>query len=303
MKIRLLFLSMLALVFLITCSLLLSTPGQAAVKNFVVSKFKEYSPIPILVKDGPYPVLSAQAVLALDLSSGVSLYEKEPDRKQLPASTTKIVTALVAMDFYKDDVVLEVKNVKIDGQKMGLQNGEKMTVKDLLYGLLVYSANDAAEVFAQNYPGGRDAFIAAMNAKANDLNLTETEFVNPTGLDGNGIYTTARDLARVAEVAMKDPRFAEIVGTKEKIVQDITGKLVHKLQNVNVLLGKVDGVLGVKTGWTENARENLVTYYEKDGKKIMIVVLGSQDRFGETEELLSWINTSYDWQPVRLELY
>jgi D-alanyl-D-alanine carboxypeptidase (penicillin-binding protein 5/6) len=294
---------MLALVFLITCSLLLSTPGQAAVKNFVVSKFKEYSPIPILVKDGPYPVLSAQAVLALDLNSGVSLYEKEPDRKQLPASTTKIVTALVAMDFYKDDVVLEVKNVKIDGQKMGLQNGEKMTVKDLLYGLLVYSANDAAEVFAQNYPGGRDAFIAAMNAKANDLNLTETEFVNPTGLDGNGIYTTARDLARVAEVAMKDPRFAEIVGTKEKIVQDITGKLVHKLQNVNVLLGKVDGVLGVKTGWTENARENLVTYYEKDGKKIMIVVLGSQDRFGETEELLSWINTSYDWQPVRLELY
>jgi D-alanyl-D-alanine carboxypeptidase len=93
------------------------------------------------------------------------------------------------------------------------------------------------------------------------------------------------------------------VGTKEKVVQDISGSVVHKLQNINELLGKVDGVLGVKTGWTENARENLVTYYEKDGKKIMIVVLGSQDRFGETEELLTWINGSYVWEPVRLELY
>jgi len=289
MKLKLFFLSIVAFVFLVSCGLLLSTPGQAAVKNFAVSKIKEFSPIPILISDDPYPVVSAQAVLAVDLNSGVSLYEKEPNKKLLPASTTKMVTALVAMEFYKDDVVLEVKNIKVDGQKMGLQNGEKMTVKDLLYGLLVYSANDAAEVFAQNYPGGRDAFIKAMNDKAKELGLTDTEFVNPTGLDGNGIYTTAKDLSIIASEAMKDPRFAKIVGTKETVVQDISGK--------------VDGVLGVKTGWTENARENLVTYFEKDGKKIMIVVLGSQDRFGETEELISWINNSYMWQPVRLELY
>ncbi len=303
MKLKLFFLSIVAFVFLVSCGLLLSTPGQAAVKNFAVSKIKEFSPIPILISEDPYPVVSAQAVLAVDLNSGVSLYEKEPNKKLLPASTTKMVTALVAMEFYKDDVVLEVKNIKVDGQKMGLQNGEKMTVKDLLYGLLVYSANDAAEVFAQNYPGGRDAFIKAMNEKAKELGLTDTEFVNPTGLDGNGIYSTAKDLSIIASEAMKDPRFAKIVGTKETVVQDITGKVVHKLQNINELLGKVDGVLGVKTGWTENARENLVTYFEKDGKKIMIVVLGSQDRFGETEELISWINNSYMWQPVRLELY
>jgi len=255
---------------------------------------KSFTPIPVLSDEA-----GARAALAVDLNSGINLYEKDPVRPLLPASTTKIVTALVAMDFYEPQTPLIVGKVNVEGQKMGLMAGEVITVEDLLYGLLVYSANDAAEVLAANFPGGRDTFIAAMNLKAKQLHLDDTYFSNPSGLDGNGHVSTARDLIRVAEVAMRNENFKKIVGTKEKEVSSLDGKIKHRLVNINELLGKVDGVLGVKTGWTENARENLVTYLERDGKRIMIALLASQDRFGETEELINWIFNNYHWQPVQ----
>jgi len=255
---------------------------------------------PVTSGNNPFPVVSAQAVLAVDLTTGTTLYAKDPDKKLLPASTTKILTALVAMDYYYDDQILEVKDIRVEGQKMGLKQGEMIRVKDLLDGLLVYSANDAAEVLAQNYGYGRDDFIAAMNRKARELHLDSSVFANPTGLDTNGdaIASTARDLIKVAEVAMQNPEFAGIVGTKEITVASVDGKINHKLANLNELLGKVPGVLGVKTGWTESARENLVTYVDRDGHKVMLAVLGSQDRFGETEELIDWIFANYSWQAV-----
>jgi D-alanyl-D-alanine carboxypeptidase (penicillin-binding protein 5/6) len=164
---------------------------------------------------------------------------------------------------------------------------------------LIYSANDAAEVLAANYDGGREAFVQAMNEKANELNLINTHFENPTGFDGGRHFSTARDLIRVAIVAMQNPRFSNIVKQKEKVVASIDGAIKHKLISTNQLLSEVDGVKGVKTGWTENARENLVTYIERDGKRIMIALLGSQDRFGETKELISWIYNNYEWQEVK----
>ena len=182
---------------------------------------------------------------------------------------------------------------------MGLFQGEQITVENLLYGLLVFSANDAAEALALNYPGGYGAFIEAMNAKAKDLSMLNSYFLNPAGLDGSTQITTAEDLIRVSEVAMKNPEFAKIVGTKGVGFADTTGNIKYNLKNINELLGVVPGVLGVKTGWTENARENLVTYVERDGHKIMIAVLGSQDRFGETKELINWIFANYQWQEVK----
>lgn len=295
---NLLFLTILSFVFIATSAIALSI-NEEMIKEEETSSQKVFSPLPVLLGSESFPIISAQAALAVDLASGVTLYEKEPDKQLLPASTTKIVTALVAMEYYPPDSVLEVKDPGIDGQKMGLIRGEKMKASDLLYGLLVFSANDAAETLAQNFPGGRDLFVAAMNLKAKELHLEETHFQNPTGLDGTSHVTTARDLIRVATVAMENPEFARIVGTREKIVKSENGKIVHRLTNINELLGVVDGVLGVKTGWTENARENLVTYLERDGKKIMIVLLGSQDRFGETKELIDWIFTSYLWQEVK----
>lgn len=297
MKHKLLYLSLLSFVFIASSAISLSGSSRFKPISYALEE-KTFTPKPELSKDNPYPVLSAQSALVIDIDSGISLYEKNPDKPLLPASTTKIITALVAMDSLPDDLIIEIKLGKVEGQKMGLTNGEKISVNDLLYGLLVYSANDAAEALAQAYPGGREAFIDAMNEKARALHLSNSTFNNPTGLDGNGHYTTARDLTRVSQVAMRLPRFSEIVGTKEKVVRSVNG-VVHKLFNINELLGKVRGVLGVKTGWTENARENLVTYVERDGKKVMIVLLASQDRFGETTELIDWVYDSYTWKEVR----
>jgi len=294
-----LFFVMLAFVFVSTSALAIN--GDIKILPAKTPKpVKSFVPIPILSENSGFPVISAQAALAIDLASGISLYEKNPDSALLPASTTKIVTALVALDSYSLDTVLKAGNVKIDGQKMGLRFGEEMRVEDLLYGLLVFSANDAAEVLAQGYPEGREAFVDAMNAKARQLSLENTKFYNPSGIDGNGHVTTARDLIRVSEVAMRNPEFAKIVGTKSMTVKSIDGKIAHRLTNINELLGKVDGVMGVKTGWTEYARENLVTYLERDGHQIMIALLGSQDRFGETTELIDWIFENYEWEEVRL---
>jgi serine-type D-Ala-D-Ala carboxypeptidase (penicillin-binding protein 5/6) len=169
---------------------------------------------------------------------------------------------------------------------------------------LVYSANDAAETLAQNFPGGYDAFISAMNLKANELSMANSHFENPIGLDGDTQRSTARDLVRVSEVAMRNPEFAKIVGTKNKVVSDVSEKFIHNLKNVNELLGVVPGVMGVKTGWTEGARENLVTYLVRENHdgathKIMIALLGSQDRFGETREIIDWIFNNYNWNEVK----
>ncbi len=297
------FLFLVMMTFIFVSSSALSLSGQLTkfveVLPKIVKAEKHFPEIPVLSSTSLFPTFSAQGVMAVDLTSGISLYEKNTDNPLLPASTTKIVTALVALDTYPLDQVLTVGKVKVDGQKMGLFTGEEMKVEDLLYGLLVYSANDAAEVFAQNYPGGYDAFIVAMNIKARELSMDHSNFENPVGLDGINQITTAKDLVRVSEVAMRNPEFSKIVGTKEIIVHDVTGKYSHNLKNINQLLGSVPGVLGVKTGWTENARENLVTYMERNNHKIMIVVLGSQDRFGETKELIDWIFSNYKWEEVK----
>jgi D-alanyl-D-alanine carboxypeptidase len=203
------------------------------------------------------------------------------------------------MDAYKPDQILTIpQGIKVEGQKIGLFSGEQFRFEDLLEALLVYSANDAAMALALNYPGGYDSFVSAMNQKAKDLSMVNSNFENPVGLDSAGQTTTAKDLLRVSEVAMRNPVFARIVGLKTVDITDITGKNKYHLSNVNKLLDSVPGVAGIKTGWTENARENLVTYIERDGHKLIIVVLGSQDRFGETKELIDWIFASYEWQNV-----
>lgn len=295
---------MLCFVFISTSALSITGQTISPIDEIIpvkASPRKDFPPIPVLGVSNNYPVLSAQGVLATDLISGIALYEKNADAPLLPASTTKIITALVALDTYPLDLVHTVPfGVNVEGQKMGLYKGEQITTENLLYGLLVYSANDAAYTLAANYPGGYSAFVDAMNDKATDLSMQNTSFDNPIGLDGNSQRSTARDLILASEVAMRNHVFAKIVGTSEIVVSDVTGKYIHKLKNLNLLLGSVPGVTGVKTGWTESARENLVTFVERDGHKIMITLLGSQDRFGETKELIDWIFANYIWEPVEI---
>jgi D-alanyl-D-alanine carboxypeptidase len=256
--------------------------------------------VPVLLERQERPVLSANSVYVLDLDSQTSLYEKDPQLPALPASTAKIITALVTMDYFPLDFEIEVGQISVEGQKMGLLLGERITVDSLIKGLLVFSANDAAVVLANNFPGGRDLFVSKMNLKAEEIGLSDSFFVNPAGLDGENQFTTAKDLVKASEYAIQNPYIAEVVAQEEVKVTSVDGKYIHKLKNINELVGKVDGVLGVKTGWTENAHENLVTYVNRNGKKIMIALLGSEDRFGETEKLINWIYNNYSWEVLEV---
>jgi D-alanyl-D-alanine carboxypeptidase len=300
LKDRIFFVVMLAFVFVASLAISFGQKEMPKANTFFNFDQGNLPPIPTLINPESYPVLSAQAALAIDIDSGITLYEKNPDLKLLPASTTKIITAMVAIDYYPLDKVLTVGDIGVVGQKMNLVKGEQLKVADLLYGLLVYSANDAAEALAQNYLGGRDGFIRAMNAKAQELHMTNTHFTNPTGLDGGAHYSTARDLIRASYVAVQNDTFAEIVKTKEKTIVSVDGKVKHQLANINKLLETVDGVVGIKTGWTEEARENLVSYVNRDNHRIMFALLGSQDRFGETKELINWIFVNFEWKEVSI---
>lgn len=252
----------------------------------------------------PAPMLTAKAALVLDVDSSVLIFNKEEKTTLLPASTVKIMTALVALDKYSLEDVLTVQQVKNFGQDMELVTGEKITFKNLLAGLLVFSANDAAWVLAQNYPGGENEFIKAMNNKAKELHLVNTYFANPTGVNSDEkgkfladfSYTTALDLARLTTQTMKNQTFQELVGTKKMVVTDISGRFKHPLFNLNELLGNVEGLQGVKTGWTEDAQGCLVAYAQRNGQRIVSVVLGSNDRFGETKKLIDWVFTNFRWQ-------
>ena len=149
---------------------------------------------------------------------------------------------------------------------------------------MVPSGNDAAYMLAQNYPGGREQFVKRMNEKTRELKLENTHFVDPAGFE-NDNYTTAFNLARLASFAMEDKVFRKIVATKEKIVYDSSGKIVHELKNLNELLG-INGVNGIKTGFTEEAGGVLVTSVEQGGKEYIIVVLNSTDRFEDTQAII-----------------
>ncbi len=253
---------------------------------------------PINTRGVSVPILSASSILVFDQTSGTAIYSKNEHARLLPASTTKIMTAYTAIRNYALNDVVTVPSLVVEGQKMKLFRGEKISVESLLYGLLVYSANDAAEVLASHFPGGRAAFIDEMNRNAQSMGLVDTHFLTPTGLDAEGQYSSTFDLTMLAKFALEDPIFARIVATKDIDIHAVDGLGDHKLKNVNVLLGTVPGVLGVKTGWTENARENLVTAIERNGHRVYIVMLGSDDRFGETLSLINWVYDNFEWKTI-----
>jgi len=253
---------------------------------------------PINYVGQPVPFLTAHSALVIDRDSAVVMYEKNPRSQLRPASTVKIMTALVSINHYQPDEILTVNSIDWEGQDVGLEEGEKISARALLYSLLVASANDAAQVLANNYSGDEGTFVAAMNAKAKELSLADSYFASPSGLDTDGGYslTTTLDLARLTTYALRNPFFAQIVATPQITVTDMTGKIVHQLYNINQLLGQIEGLKGVKTGWTEEAGECLVSYVERGSKGIVVVVLGSQDRFSETAELINWAFANFEWE-------
>ncbi|MFA5770525.1 MAG: serine hydrolase [Patescibacteria group bacterium] len=261
------------------------------------STFKiDIKPIPYL-KLPYYPEVTAEGIYLADLPSFTPVFARNENLKLFPASTTKIITALVAYDIYKPDQVITVKKTISDGQVMGLVVGEKITVENILYGTLIYSGNDAAYVLADNY--GYDKFIALMNKKAETLGMKNSHFVNPNGLDSGSQYSTAFDLSLAARELLKNPYLAKIVSIKEITISDVDFKYFHQLNNVNKLLGEIQGLGGLKTGYTENAGENLVSFYKKNGHQFVIVILKSLDRFNDTRNIISWIEQNVDYINVK----
>ena len=237
--------------------------------------------------------------MIVDVDSSVVMFERNANLLLSPASTTKIMTALVALDTYDLGDVLTIKNVLSDGQSMKLFVGEKMTVENLLFGTLVSSGNDAAYALADNYPGGVAAFVAAMNEKAKELKLTQTHFTNPMGFDDADHKMSAMDLANLARVALANPVVAKMVAIPQITISDVSHTYYHALVNINELLGKIPGVGGIKTGWTEEAGENLVTLVDRNGHKVILVVLHSDDRFAETTALIDWIFGNFRWEDLK----
>jgi len=244
----------------------------------------------------PIPGFSARSVLIKDLTTDTLLFQKDANISFPIASTTKIMTALVANEYFRPNSILTASSsASIGGAKIGLTYGEKLNFRSLLYGMLLNSGNDAAFAIAENYPGGVAQFVKAMNKKALNLNLSSTHFDNPAGFDSPSHYSSAMDLSKITEEALKNPDLAKIFATKETQVSSIDKQQKHKLVNLNKLLTSVSGILGVKTGYTDAAKENLVGLVERNGHKVLTVVLGSDDRFGETEKLVEWAYSNFVW--------
>ncbi len=227
------------------------------------------------------PIISGQSAILVDINSGKVLYEKNSQEKMKIASLTKIMTAVVALE-HKNlaDKIYVTRNAAYVGENtMYLTRGEVYTLRELMYGLVLNSANDAAYAIAEGTAGDVDTFVKWMDLKAQELGLTNTRFFDPSGLD-DATYSTTEDLVKLATYAMKNPDFKEIVKTFEIEFTSDTHKYVY-LQNQTNLLRSYPGVEGIKTGFTEEAGLCLVTYANNKGKELIGAVLNSIDRKGD----------------------
>lgn len=259
--------------------------------------------IAALKADQPPPITAASALLE-DAASGQTLWAAHPTARRAPASLTKMMTALLVR---QDDSLTETFTVSADaaatpGSRMGLATGERLTVDQLLYGLLLPSGNDAAVALAEGTSGSEAAFVAAMNARAATMGLRGTHYVNPHGLDAPGHYSTAADLATLGRAVLADPVLSQVVDTRHEALAATgpNGPVQFDLTNLNQLLFTYPGADGVKTGTTEEAGQNLVGAAQRDGHQLLVVVLGSDDRYADATALLNMGWADWRWPTVAL---
>lgn len=238
---------------------------------------------------GPMP--SADSAVVYDLTTQRVIFAKATSMKHPMASLTKIMTAIVALEHpRKDDTYVVGQDALVGEDSMGLSAGESLPLSDLLYGLMLHSGNDAAETLAENFPGGRNAFIQAMNDKASTLGLKDTHFTNPTGLEGDGNqYTTVKDLLVITQYALSHfPLFRDVVATFDYTIPATDAHKTFYLENETNLISSYPGVKGVKTGYTPEAGLCLVTYLDYGGHQMIGIVLNSNDRRDDMKELLDY---------------
>lgn len=259
------------------------TPAAAVAKREAADE----APLP-----GGIPRTRAASVLVADAVSGQVLYQKNADEQRPPASTQKLLTALLIVEAGDLDrpVRVAASDTFVEPVKLGVKPGEVYTRRELLRVLLVHSVNDVACVLARDNAGSVEAFAVKMNAKARELGMTRSNFVNPNGLPAPGQYSSARDMARLALAAYRSLTIREIVSTKSMVFEYANGRL-REFENTNKILRESPFCTGMKTGYTQAAGHCLVSSATRNGREVIAVVLGDRNRswlWSDSRSLLAW---------------
>ena len=248
------------------------------------------------------PTINSRAAIIYDRTSGCVLFGKNENEKRKMASTTKIMTAIIVLENSNlDDIVtVSSKAAGTGGSRLGLKTNDKISVRDLLYGLMLCSGNDAAVALAEHVGGNIQGFATLMNNKTASLGLSSTHFVTPHGLDNETHYTTAYELAVITNYALKNETFHRYVGTKTYTVS--INERPKNLSNTNELLGNLNGVYGVKTGFTNGANRCLVTSVKRGNMDLICIVLGAdtkKDRTKDSIELIEYAFKNFEMVNIR----
>ncbi len=250
------------------------------------------------------PTINSRRYVIYDRASKLPIYGKDENKQTAMASTTKILTAIITLEKCENlnqEVIIENKAANVGGSKLGLKSGDKLTVNDLLYGLLLRSGNDTAVALALHLGGSIEGFAKLMNEKAQELELKNSHFVTPHGLDDPAHYTTAVELAKLTDYALKNTKFVEIVRSKNATI-NINGT-PREIHNTNeVLCSDIEGVYGVKTGFTNNAGRCLVTSVKRNNMDLIVVVLMAdtrKDRAKDTVQLIDYAFKTYRMENIK----
>ncbi|WP_324825442.1 D-alanyl-D-alanine carboxypeptidase family protein [Sinanaerobacter sp. ZZT-01] len=241
------------------------------------------------------PEISAQTAIVMDLNSGMVLYEKKSQEKVYPASTTKILTALLAIEQgdLNDAVTISKTASGVEGSSIYLEVGEKISLKDLVYGLMLRSGNDAAIAISEKISGSAAAFVEEMNERAREIGAEHTHFMNPNGLYDDEHYTTAYDMALIARQAMLNPAFKEVAASKSWTAERGEGKF-NVFYNKNKVVQEYEGGTGVKIGYTKSSGRTLVASSKRGEMELICVVMNDPNWFEDSYQLMDAVYDSYE---------
>ena len=268
--------------------------------SFDVNDLLSVESIPAKKNGAIEPVIEAKAGLLMDLDSGVILYKKNHLQRLPIASLTKIMSAILILESHSLNEVVMVEDNFSDvgelGVRIWLHQYEKITVENLLIGLLVRSAGDAAITLAKYHSGSVEDFVDEMNERAKMLNLQNTHFKNPIGIDDDNHYSSAFDLAILTKYALRNRDFRRIVNIPRATITSVDGEIKHEFEGTNYLLNSYLDIRGVKTGTTDEAGESLINLARNsNGKEVIVVLLNSPERFQESKRLIDWSFRNFLW--------
>jgi D-alanyl-D-alanine carboxypeptidase (penicillin-binding protein 5/6) len=254
------------------------------------------APAPIRTGDAPAPLVTALYVAVIDEASGKVLYSEQPHVPAPQASTTKIATTIVALERAPDlgqrirvSISASAMAARDGSSTMGIEPGRVVALETLLYGMMLPSGNDAAEQVALALADSREQYVGWMNGLASALGLSETHFVNPSGMDAPGHYSSAYDMAMLARYAMRNPTFRDLAGARFR------NDDIYRMYNLNRLLDLYPGADGVKIGYTDLAQKTIVASAVRDGHRVYVSLLHSANLVGDASVLFDWVWDNYSW--------